>query len=55
MNGQEPAGLQEISALRGMGYECMNCGNELYVNAISGMCCHWWGKKLKWRERHDRE
>ncbi len=30
------------------GYECPNCGDELYVNSFNGMYCHWCGKKLDW-------
>lgn len=47
MNPQKP---NRMLFLRGMGYECPECGNELSVDEFNGEYCHWCGKKLDWTE-----
>lgn len=46
---QKAVKVQKVLTPFGAGYECGNCGSELYVSEFNGVYCHWCGQKLDWQ------
>ena len=45
---QIPMKPQKVLLTHRKAYECSNCGNELLVDMLNGVYCHWCGQKLEW-------